>query len=293
MAERDSIGAILDSYELNPGERRSIEGIVRTQFKHYGVAQFREQYYYIAELIEHCRTPHPERTALRFNHPVSFDNDRPLEEYIGREDPSLQQIIEGKNQVRTVHALEIIELLEEHLEAHQLGFIRALLCRHGEDKLWRVSTQRVRENIPSIQKRLNYLLSRYWRNEDIALPERPIKEVITHPDGTLDIKYGLRSFGSNPLEHFRRHHDAYGGLSRSELAKFDQGLYQALRSAGQLEEAIPEMRYMPGKHLSTAQIAEVESVYAQTGNIHKTARLTGRSASTVTKYVKLMKETAA
>ena len=68
------------------------------------------------------------------------------------------------------------------------------------------------------------------------MPARPIKRVKFNP---LSITFGQRSYDGDPLRFFLEHRDAYEGMNRTQLSKRDPGLYVALRTAGQLDEAIP------------------------------------------------------
>jgi len=60
------------------------------------------------------------------------------------------------------------------------------------------------------------------------------------------IRFGNRRYQGNPLTFFEENTEIYSNLTRTELSKFDPGLYKALRRAGQLELAIPERKmYVP------------------------------------------------
>ena len=77
---------------------------------------------------------------------------------------------------------------------------------------------------------------RYERDGRIALPARPIREIRFTP---LNIRFIRRRYGGDPIGFFQDNQIAYAGLRRSDLARFDAGLYHALRESQQLDRAIP------------------------------------------------------
>jgi len=105
-----------------------------------------------------------------------------------------------------------------------------------------------------------------------------------------------RKFG-NPLVYFRNHLDIYGKMSRGQLQVFDSGLYHALRTNKQLDDATPdETTYKKKLYESQAQDIELTLSSDEEGKILEAYSLgmtvdeavayTCKEGAVITKYLK-------
>ncbi len=70
-----------------------------------------------------------------------------------------------------------------------------------------------------------------------------------------------RDFKKKPLKYYRKHLKLYEGMSRSELFKFDQGLYKSLIRWNQLETAIPKTIHRDFKKNPLAFFRKYQEIY--------------------------------
>ncbi len=76
----------------------------------------------------------------------------------------------------------------------------------------------------------------YSRRGRIIIPKKEIASIKFNP---LHIRFKSRDFNGDSLKFFRQYPEIYCDLSRLELSKFDQVLYNELRKTGKIGVAIP------------------------------------------------------
>lgn len=129
-----------------------------------------------------------------------------------------------------------LRTLKNHLDPVQYEFVEHLLQNNQGNGYVREPS--VTRNLEEIQSRLDELAAKYQVDGRIVFPPQPILDIRFHP---LRIRFRRRSsITKNPLRHWRRYRHIYQGLRRNDLFRIDQGLYQALRAAHQLDQVIPE-----------------------------------------------------
>ncbi len=146
------------------------------------------------------------------------------------------QVEQSEREVQDSHerTQAALKVLKRRLPPRQYGFVSHLVA--WTDGQYILDPGRVARDIRTVKRRLAQLEERYAFNGRIAMPARPIKKVKFNP---LRIAFGQRSYDGDPLRFFLARCDAYEGMNRTQLSKHDPGLYVALRTAGQLDEAIP------------------------------------------------------
>ena len=284
---QDNVACIVQTYELSRALREKIQTVAARRCGDGRIPSFSDQYEYVAELVERFTAPYPERFAIRLDQPAFEDSRRTHHDLIGTENSGLKQLILGKSQRKALHAHEIVDILQTHLPAAHLDFLADLLRNRAEASLWQFSADRIRINMRSIAQTLKRLEERHGRNGRIIMPPRPIKSVTRRSNGELAIRYGDRRYKGDPLAFFEQHREVYGGLTRAGLYRFDQGLYQTLRSSGQLDQAIPRKAFDSGRPFPSDKVEKIIKTFQQNGNLAKTARMTGCCVPTVRKYAKL------
>ncbi len=92
---------------------------------------------------------------------------------------------------------------------------------------------------PEIRKKLEELVKKYQINGRLIIPRRQIVSTRLNP---FSVKFKLRRYNGNPLAFFRKNKNVYGGMTRGELRKVDEGLFISLLRHKQLSKAIPQKR---------------------------------------------------
>lgn len=287
MADENSIRSIIETYELPNSLEDKILAIANQNIPAYSPGSSQSNYDYIASLVDKFTRPYEDRFLKSLDEAVGPDDRRTRHELIGGHDYSLKELIPGKNQRKRLHAHELIELLEDHLERPYLELISDLLPgTEAESFLWGLSPKHVTGDMDSIKKVLLNLEAKYGSRGTIILPPRPIISVRRNSQ-ELDIRFGARKYNGNPLAFYESNQEIYQGMGRTELARFDQGMYQSLRVANQLDQAIPEKRYKPGKKLSKEQVNLILKTFkANGGHLANTAKTLSHSPGTVRTYLR-------
>lgn len=173
----------------------------------------------------------------------------------------------------------MIALLSEKLDAEQLALLHQLKYKIDDCTITGTEEQ-ILAKLPQIQERLEVIANEYSKKGTL-LTRRPIIEIRWNP--RFWVKYGRRKFNSNPLQFHQDNLDVYGGMGRTELYLFDQGLYSALSRAGQLDEAIPEN--LEKEKLSPQEIKMLVDNHSKyRGDATKTSLGVGFSRRTVLRY---------
>ncbi len=230
------INEILRTFELSERVEERVRAMVLRRVKDTGIDSFTDIYQWIAEDVFNRQTPWREKNAVRLDRPQYPNSSDPsrrfVHESIGDEDPHLVSLIDTLTADDVLyHVLgekerEIINKLKRSLPEEVLGF-----CLDG-------TLEEVLEDKKQIIERTGAIIDLFSRDGELEIPRRPIRSVSFEPE--LQVNYGRRHFDGDPLSFFRENIDFYGpDVTRTELMKRDQGLYQALRASAQLDQAIP------------------------------------------------------
>lgn len=234
MVDEGVVRSIVETYELPEKLEEKITWIAMTRLNEMFMNLFDDQYRYIAGLIDKFRAPYNERYWTNLDSTSSASNPRTLHETHGYEDRNLKGLTEDDHETKNLRISKALAILEQALEKPQYDFVVELLDAVNGD--FNVELTHVSENIDAIRNRLEELAERYRRNGKIVMPRRPIKKVKFDP---LSIVFRPRCYERNPIEFFEDNEDIYQGMSRTEMSRFDSGLYDALRRTNQLDIAIP------------------------------------------------------
>lgn len=234
MVDEDSVREIVATYELPQRLEDKLTYIAAERFETYAVEAFDRQYRYIAFLVDRYAWSKTDGQCASLDGPVSVEDDRPLYETVAAPDNQTKadEPDADPSQTSIDRAMWVLSL---GLNPVQYRFVEELLQRSRPKYHPRI--RQLRGRLEEIRAKFDELAERYRVNGHIAFPRRPIQDISFHP---LEIRFGRRHMGSNPLEYYRKHEHVYRGLGRNELFKVDQGLYQALRTSRQLHKAIPD-----------------------------------------------------
>jgi RNA polymerase sigma factor (sigma-70 family) len=182
---------------------------------------------------------------------------------------------------------ESLEFLQKKLEDSEFSVLIEILKSSTLEKEV-ISTA---DNLDSLEflevrSKLAQLAEFYDRNGKIVIPPREIASVRFNP---FAIRFKPRRFNGSPIDYFKQHLEVYQGLSRSDLSKYDQGLYNALRHARQLEEAIPsDMRSDRDHRLPLEEQRKIVLAYKLFGaSSRATAKVLPYSPNTILRYWKM------
>ncbi len=234
---------ILETYSIHPRLKDKITRIAIKKINELHLFTFDEQYQYIDWLI----TKFKNRLANKHLHQLSLDtqlsrdSETTFHDVVGIEDPDLEKLL-GPEPKGLLPVYEIPRILRGYISKFTLKILRQLLHPISDKKVstghvLNTSRDEIIKNANKIQERLEQLAQLYGEGGKIVIPRRPIACVDFNP---LSIRFKCRKYNGDPLSFFREHQRVYKGMSRTQLSKFDKGLYGALRKAGQLHEAVPK-----------------------------------------------------
>ncbi len=267
MADVGTVQWILSTYELPERLEKRLTWIAADRFDELTLTRFDDQYRFIDNLVDKFTRRQWERREVSLDAPAYDDNQRSFQEYVSIARENDQFVVgdgveadsgtcydylpdqrappqpaytdepdEEPDNARAAEELRTLKMLKNQLEPAYCEFLEYLLGRSRKNGYLREGY--VSENLDEIQTRLDEVAGKYRVDGRIVFPPQPILDIRFHP---LRIRFGRRpSMTRNPLKYWRRHRHVYQGLRRKELFRVDQSLYQALRAAGQLDEAIPE-----------------------------------------------------
>lgn len=236
MADEQTVRYILSTYELPTKLEDRLTGIAVRRLNELFLNRFDDQYRYIADLVDKFTRKNSEQSTESLDR-LAYDD--------GRED--LYAVVPAQPEASENRDIEVyettgpsktersLERLKRELSGTQYAFVEELVNdAQVNDPL---GFPRKPDNVDEIRARIDQIAQKYQVNGDIIFPRRPIKHI---EFGPLQVEFGRRRLGGNPIEFYNQYRHVYGQLRRLELFHFDQGLYQALSNAGQLGEAIPE-----------------------------------------------------
>ena len=288
MLTETDVDYILSTFEISEKASRKVRYIVDSELKQIGFPHFDLLYRRIADLVEvYAHGHYEERFMVRLDQKKSPDDNRTLHDLLGRNDENFIQI-EGDDSSSTedhrgrISLGDAVDMLFGELPPEEAELLRQLSKNSSEEDLF-LSEQEVLGFVPKVREGLHKLLHEYGKDGRLLIPRRPIVEVKWDPN--LRVKFGKRKFKGNPLQFFEDNIEVYGRMGRKQLQRFDESLYQALRNAGQLSDAIPDsLNY---KSLRTPEhfIRKVIEVYPIfEGSIKTAARAMGHSEYVFRKY---------
>jgi len=255
---------IINTYELHEKLKEKIIRIATRRINEGGSNSFDNRYRMIDRLIEKFQYPFRELNHLRLD--TSTKKGVRLHDIIGTNDTNPERILNQKETKEDRLTLDgAIAVLSGEIDELDLKLMNQLLNQDKTTKL-NIPPEELLASVPEIRKRLEVLAKIYEKNGRLVIPQRPIVHINFDP---FKIKFGQRDYNGDSLAFFRKHQSVYRGMTRSELARFDQGLYLTLRRSGQISKAIPKVKKRP---LSPKENIEVLVAYSQfDGNAKKAA----------------------
>ncbi|MCW8965216.1 MAG: RNA polymerase sigma factor [Candidatus Pacearchaeota archaeon] len=137
------------------------------------------------------------------------------------------------------------------------------------------------EKFDRFKERLSAICEVYHNGERVILPPG-IGKISFDP---FHIEFRKNRFNGKPLVFFQKHIDFYEGLSRLELSKIDQPLYNALREDGLLGIAIPEDKRFGKKELSHNESRAILDAYEYSNASARSAsKCTGHDVHLIAKH---------
>lgn len=274
MLDKEQISLIVDTYDLDQRVKKKIKRIALSRIAEFGIGSFDEAYRYIADLVEKFKTPFFEKFFLRLDKPLWEGSKKTLLDITGTEEI---ESMEGE----PISFEEVLSNL--HLGVSEITLLKDLTQGKPFREFVFNPADLLAKGSLEVHKRLEEIVQTYGKDGRILIPPRPIINIRFDP---LKIHFGYRDIG-DALQFFRTH-KIYEGMGRSELSKFDRGLYMKLLRYNQLDEAIPEKR-MPNKYkLSKGQITNlVDTLRKNEGDAYKTIRELQFSMATIRKYARL------
>jgi len=233
MVEKDTIDSIISTYEIPGKFKKRIASIAHKRAKNFYISDYSEIYRYISFLVERFQMPYQERFFTRLDAPIKSDSKNPFHELIGY--PDCQGHPEESPDKISIN--DIFDILRNQVDILALESIHQLWYREN-NMGFNIPSEYLAKNSYKIQQRLEKLIKEYEKTGGFLIPRRPSIEIKLSP---LLIRLGRRTYNQNPLEFFRKHPLHYGWITkRTDLFKFDPGLYESLRRWDQLELAIPD-----------------------------------------------------
>jgi len=240
-----SVRDILETYKLSERLKDRLTYIASTTIEEKGLETFDEKYEYIADLIEKFLIPFGEKVALRLDSKVKIDSRTEFYNFLGLTDPNIDKLfqdecMENGEEERISEGImlkDAMGILEGQLDTLDLKLIHQLSTYKGKrDHRLNISAEEITTSLPSIQSRLDQLVTKYEKDGRLIIPKRPIIQIKFDP---LSIKFRRRFYDGNPLAYFKKHY-SHLNLKRRDLLKLDLPLCHALYKYNQLDEAIPE-----------------------------------------------------
>ena len=103
-----TIKSIVETYELPTALEEKIVALASSRIPEYGISSFKSQYDLIVNLVDTYTRPYTDRYLKSLDERISDENQRSMHEIIGAPDLNLKELIQGRNQRRTVHAHEVV-----------------------------------------------------------------------------------------------------------------------------------------------------------------------------------------
>ncbi len=244
LAFNDYTPAIVETYDLPPPLSRKI-GLVTRAIVHsslVSLSTYAEQYRLVANLVDSYTTPYSER----FRRPRLQQSS----EYLAFHELLEQEALVSSNPQDNGHynslslgnLVNIIHPLMDGKKRHLLTLFLSHIDSDVAQRPLPLSYEDILTDLSRINHRLEELVEKYDFRGRLMIPRRPIVQIHFDP---LTLRFRPRQYNKNPLAFFKENAEAYLGLTRTDLAKRDSGLYRALRVHGGLEDAIPEVRGKP------------------------------------------------
>jgi hypothetical protein len=278
----EEINQILDTYELSESKKLHIKKQLRNyKYKSYS---FNQIYTNIGHLVEKLEIPYIEKNSQSLNQEISTNTTTNLSYFLGKEDLIEFERDETYSQEQISNELE--KNINQELEPHTLNLLEKLLQQSQlefEDikgLLKKLSSTKATE----IYQRLEIFQKRFYENNEDSVYND--KTTITS-FSPLTIKVKGRKFNKNPINYYMENINLYKGLTRTQLATLDEGLFRALHKYKQIDDAMPKIK--KAGELSKDKINVIISTFKKTRSITKTIELTRHSPNTVIKYCKLNK----
>jgi len=283
VADEELIKSILETHNLDSKLQEKIIKQASKAIDKGFLNDFDSIYTYVDYLVEKFNMPYLEKFALSLDRLITSDSTKTFHDLFGEEDENLATLFEQPdNSEEGLPIEEAISILGHKIKEQDMALMQQLLdgCRGNFKLNW--SPNELRINISQIKERIAKLKDNYGANGDLIIPKRPI--VYVQLNKSLIIKFGNRRYEGNPLAFFLANRDVYVGMGRTELAKFDGGLYDSLRREKQLDIAIPEIKEASLSEDEVNEIIAAHDTYE--GNAKKAAKYLPWSDFTIAKYWK-------
>lgn len=274
------IDSIVDTYELPKKVKDNVKKIACKRTEELFINEYNSIYEYISFITDKFQTPYKEQFFIRhLEIEDEIEDQRFCPENI---------IFNTENSVNSEMSLEdVMNILKPYLDNSTLNLVKQLGNRNNGNRKFRFNTssEYLVTNVNKIQERLKSLIEKYKKFEVLKIPKRPIIDVQFSP---FSVKFKRRNYCGNPLAFFREHSEIYEHLSRTQLFKFDRGLYSSLRKYNQLELAIPENYESRSyfKPISLEKRSAIIAFHKHCKVAEKVAKEVDASSTTIIKYWK-------
>ncbi len=266
MITPQDLTSILATYELPPAVAARVERIAAYEIREQRLCGFDALYRRIAELVDIVTVPYEERYSLRLDH------QPPASRFAAQHHLFEELSIHSESDQREGNYLaprEAFDRMFARLTASQQIMLQHLVRESRKQERERSSDTDEEYTVPvdvlqsssSLVSRIDAIAHTFTAEGKILIPRRPIVYIRWNP--SLWVKYGRRNFGGNPLQFYRDNIDVYDQCkTRLALRRFDYGLLEALRRAGQLDNAIPAVPLGEQSRVKLTEAQEAEIVIA-------------------------------
>jgi len=279
-----SVEEIVNSYEgLSEQQREKIVEAAKRRIEGFGITSFDRQYQCIADLVEKWQSPWQESLSVSLDAPIKDGENSSFSQIIGEIDPQFEDLFQEAIEEELLDVEQVLSIFGKELDIEDINFLQSLQER-TENMSFSSSEEENLTSVSKVQQRIKQLKEKYNKNGKLIVPIRPIKEISF--EGSQDIiTFGFRSWRDiDPLDFFRKHKDVYGEMTRSELWKFDSGLFAALHKVGKIAEAIPEVSPV-AIHLSSKQIEKIAEGRYLNMTLEEIAKYANTSVSSAKRHL--------
>lgn len=279
-----SVEEIVNSYEgLSNQQKQKIVEIAKRRIEDFGITSFDRQYQYVADLVEKWQSPWQESLSMSLDAPIKDGENNSFSQIIGETDPQFEDLFQEMTEEEPLDMGQVLSIFEKELDVEDINFLQSSWERI-KNMSFSSSEEENLTSVFKVQQRIKQLKEKYNKNGKLIVPIRPIKE-INFEDQQNIIVFGFRSWrDTDPLDFFRKHKDVYGGMTRSELWKFDSGLFAALHKVNKIAEAIPEVSPV-AVHLSPKQIEKIAEGRYLNMTLEEIAKYANTSASSAKRHL--------
>ncbi|MBI5391205.1 hypothetical protein HZB02_06975 [Candidatus Woesearchaeota archaeon] len=255
MVNLQYLQPILQSYELPAKKYERMYTIAARYLEEHSLDDVSSQYDAVAMLIERFNEPWSRKPPISLDEPVSDHSNILYHEIIGKEDAPSEN--EGYPEDCNGDMSHLgIKYYEGVIDHYHFSLLKQLAKEVECFDPPKYINSRV------LCSRLDQLVERFTINGKLCIPNRPIRTITISGQG-VHVQFGRRDYLENPLQFLVENRRRYTGLDNGELKIVDKGLYESLRTAGQLETGLHLLHVLNQPHSEKAQ--QILAAYASYG----------------------------